>query len=233
MFSLGESGHHTPPPALDSPPAFSFEDTLFIFDWDDTLLASSWLAMNGLRLDEPAEVPAEARAQLSVLAGSVKALLERAQKHGRVVVITNAETGWVELSARKFMPSLLPTLAKLRVVSARSTYEALHPDSPSEWKVAAFQQELSAAFAGRRADANRNVVSLGDSVHERTAIHKVTAGGGAGVRTKSIKFVERPTVEQLKRQLDLVYNCVQEIAAHNGHLDLMLTIAMGDGGATP
>ena len=30
-----------------------FTETTIIFDWDDTLLSSSWLAQNGLRLDEP------------------------------------------------------------------------------------------------------------------------------------------------------------------------------------
>ena len=45
-------------------------------------------------------------------------------------------------------------------------------------------------------------------------------------RTKSIKFVERPTVEQLKRQVDLVSSCFDEIFRHNGSLDLMLTIQL-------
>ncbi len=63
-------------------------------------------------------------------------------------------------------------------------------------------------------------------MHERAAVHKVTTGMGGGVRTKSIKFVERPTVEQLKRQVDLVTNCFEEITTHNGSLDLMLTIQL-------
>lgn len=226
-----DSGIETPPssgkvafPVVESP--FNFDDTTIIFDWDDTLLSSSWLAQNGLRLDEPAVVPPEAAAQLDVLAESVVALLARAQQFGRVVVITNAEAGWVELSCRKFMPRVLPSLDRLRVLSARSTFEALHPNSPSDWKVQAFHQELCAAYAGRGPGAKRNVVSFGDSVHERAAIHKVTAGLGPACRTKSIKFVERPTVEQLKRQVDLVANCFHEIATHNGSLDLMLTIQL-------
>lgn len=49
---------------------------------------------------------------------------------------------------------------------------------------------------------------------------------GPYARVKSIKFVERPTVEQLKRQVDLVTNCFEEITRHNGSLDLMLTIQL-------
>jgi hypothetical protein len=116
--------HHTTP-----------ADTTIIFDWDDTLLSSSWLAQNGLRLDEPAVVPLEAMAQLEVLQESVISLVQRALVHGNVIVITNAETGWVELSCKKFMPRVLPLLSKFKVLSARSTFECLYPDSPSDWKV--------------------------------------------------------------------------------------------------
>ncbi len=44
--------------------------------------------------------------------------------------------------------------------------------------------------------------------------------------TKSIKFVERPSMEQLWRQLELVTNCFKDICNHDGDLDLMLTISL-------
>jgi hypothetical protein len=106
-----------------------------IFDYDDTLLCSSWLAQNGLRLDAPAVVPPEAVAQLEILQDSVITLIETAIRAGVCIIITNAETGWVELSCRKFMPRVLPYLSKVKVLSARSTFECMFPDSPSDWKV--------------------------------------------------------------------------------------------------
>jgi len=50
-------------------------------------------------------------------------------------VVTNAETGWVQLSCQKFIPLVLPMLNKLTILSARSTYEAMFPDSPLKWSV--------------------------------------------------------------------------------------------------
>lgn len=238
-FSVPSSGVSTPVPSSvassksDSPTPlsspFSYEDTTIIFDWDDTLLSSSWLAHNKWGLDEPSVLPPAAVSALSALSESVVALIARAQRLGRVVVITNAETGWVELSCKKFMPKAWAVVSTLRVLSARSTYEHRARDNPSEWKVMAFREELSKQFAGRRSGCTRNVLSLGDSVHERLAILKVTDGLEPACRTKSIKFVERPTVEQLQRQVDLVANSFEEICRHDGRLDLMLTISLLSG----
>ncbi len=112
-----------------------FVHAVLVFDWDDTLLCSSWLATNGFRLDYPDVIPVSVTKQLEALQTSVVALLKRAQTYGKVMIITNAETGWVELSAKRFMPEVLPHLADLDVFSARSNFESLSPDSPSEWKV--------------------------------------------------------------------------------------------------
>ena len=51
----------------------------------------------------------------------------------------------------------------------------------------------------------------------------MTAGLPA-VLAKSLKLVERPTIEQLQRQLDLILSCFDEVVNHKGALDLMLTI---------
>jgi hypothetical protein len=205
---------------------FGYHETCIIFDWDDTLLSSSWLAQNGLRLDSPDILPAEAVAQLRVLEESVASLMERALACGNVVIITNAETGWVELSCKKFMPRVQSFLTRVKVLSARSTFESLYPDSPSDWKVQAFFQEICHVYRGHRSESRKNVISLGDSIHERSAIQKVTATMGPMTCTKSVKLLERPTVEQLKRQLDMVSGCFDDIWRHNGSLDLMLTIEL-------
>jgi hypothetical protein len=114
--------------------------TTIIFDWDDTLLPSSWLSVKGLRLDYPAQLPEDVLDELKTHQESVCAVLVKAMQCGTVVIITNAETGWVELSAQRFMPRVAPLLASICVFSARSTYEPMYPNDPLQWKVAAFKQ---------------------------------------------------------------------------------------------
>jgi len=212
-------------------------NTVIMFDWDDTLLASSYLAALGYRLDSVEIASAEVDAQLRALEQTVCNLLTLALQYGTVNIVTNAETGWVQLSAQKFMPLVVPMLSKVTVISARSTYEPQHPEQPIKWKYYAFHERLSTMFGSSSAgpytsswsssgvEVTKNVVSFGDSHVEREAIRAVTRGV-AGCRTKSVKFAERPTPEQLRRQLELVSNCFHYIHNHDADLDLQLTVTL-------
>jgi len=69
------------------------------------------------------------------------------------------------------------------------------------------------------------VISFGDSHVEREAVRAVTRGL-PNTKTKSVKFAEKPSMEQLRRQLELVTNCFQYIFGHEGDLDLQLTVTV-------
>jgi len=125
----------------------SNQETEIIFDWDDTLLASSFLSGKGYRLDSTIERTNEIDAQLKDLEQSVITVLNLALSFGNVHIITNAETGWVQLSAQKFIPGVVPLLNKVKVISARSTFEGMFPESPFKWKFFAFQEKLSKSFS--------------------------------------------------------------------------------------
>jgi len=221
----------------DVPTSKPSPNTVIMFDWDDTLLASSYLAALGYRLDSVEVATPEVDAQLRALESTVCNLLTLALQYGTVNIVTNAETGWVQLSAQKFMPLVVPMLSRVNVVSARSTYEPQHPEQPLKWKYYAFHERLTTVFGSKSngpfttswsssgVEVSKNVVSFGDSHVEREAIRAVTRGV-AGCRTKSVKFAERPTPEQLRRQLELVSNCFHYIHNHDADLDLQLTVTL-------
>jgi len=203
------------------------KETVIVFDWDDTLLASSFLSSRGFRLDTDRARVAEVEPMLKELESSVIAVLSLAITYGTVHIITNAETGWVQLSAQKFIPGVVPLLSKVNVISARSTYESMFPDSPLKWKFYAFQERLSGCFADPHSKREKNIISFGDSHVEREAVRAVTRGY-PNTKTKSVKFAERPSMEQLRRQIELVTNCFQYIHNHEGDLDLQLTVTVNN-----
>lgn len=204
--------------------------TVIFLDWDDTLLCSSVLSSQGIKLDANLEGATELLQQLDRLSNYVINVLNIAMAHGEVHIVTNGETGWVQLSAQKFLPRVVPYLDKVRVTSARSMYERLVPNSPMKWKFHAFQESLAQLYTNN--DCIKNILSFGDSHAEREAIRAVTRGL-PNTRTKSIKFAERPTIEQLERQLELVGNCFQYIHTHEEDLDLCMSLSITPNPAPP
>jgi hypothetical protein len=69
-----------------------------------------------------AQTPAVQK-HLQLIAQTGSLLIETAMKLGHTFIITNAIRGWVEYSANKYIPKLLPTLQKIKVISARDDYE--------------------------------------------------------------------------------------------------------------
>lgn len=203
------------------PARFTREDSILIFDWDDTLLPSTWLVEHGLNLQEHSQPSEDEREQLNQIAIRARMTLEAAQLLGEVVLVTNAERGWIELSCQKFMPSLYASLEGLKLISARSTYEELGISSPSEWKFLAFESEINEFYTLFPPERRRNIISLGDSRHEREALIRV-AETMLNCCTKSIKFVEQPEVGQLIKQHDLLLSSLGQLLQHDGNLDLCL-----------
>lgn len=121
-------------------------NSFLIFDWDDTLLASHHVASRGYSLDTDDIMPRKLRAQLKRLEKAIISTLEGAIQlvgASNVVVITNADHLWVELSAQKYVPNVLKTLRKgILIISARQRYEHLFPSHPYQWKLHTFHDYL-------------------------------------------------------------------------------------------
>jgi len=203
---------------------FTREETLFIFDWDDTLLPSTWVQRQGMRLGPAFRVNSEQREQLAMAAAAASETLRLAKLAGTVVLVTNAERGWIELSCQKFMPALLPLLEGVRTVSARTLYEGPACPAPLDWKVRAFEMEIARACGpgGLRDPTRRkNIHSFGDSTSEREALLR-TAAGAPNCRAKVVKFVDHPDIAQLLKQHALVSRSLDRIAQHDDNLDLSI-----------
>jgi hypothetical protein len=223
---------HEPRPTTPTSPTSPKEETkkssvapLFLFDWDDTLLASSYLRTKGYRLDAEFQRTPDVEAGLRELEQSILDVLNAAMLLGNIVIVTNAEQGWVQMSAQKFVPAVWPMLSKMKIISARSTFEQHHPNNPVQWKFCAFQENVQAAFGVAESKVVKHVVSFGDSQVEREAVRAVTRGVNS-CRTKSVKFAESPSLRELVRELQLVTNCMTYVVTHDGDLDLQLSITI-------
>lgn len=196
-------------PQAQRPPK---HQTVIIFDWDDTMLCTSFL---NLRQDQV--LPPSVERHLREIEGAAKRLLELALRLGHTFIITNAMNGWVEYSSAKWVPELLPVLQKVRVISARTKYEPHFPGEVSKWKIQAFlevQRQLDSQII-------TNLLSLGDSNFEMDAVH-VMGKEFAQALVKTIKFRENPSPEELLKQLELVTQKFERIVENARNLKIGL-----------
>lgn len=196
-------------PRAQRPPK---HQTVVIFDWDDTLLCTSYLNMRqGQALSPLIE------RHLRGIEAADRKLLELAMRLGQTFIITNAMNGWVEYSAAQYVPDLLPVLQRINIISARGKYENLYPGEVGKWKVNAFlevQRELDSQII-------TNLISLGDSNFEMDAVH-IMGKEFAQALVKTIKFRENPSPEELLKQLELVAQKFEKIVENARNLKIGL-----------
>jgi len=185
--------HHEDSGSLRSSRSNSFErhnrrKTIIIFDWDDTLFCSSSAAK-----------AMWTRQGVKELEDRVRSILNTSMCLGETMIVTNGVSTWVQDSARRFLPGLLPTLAKISVVSARSLFENAYPGDPYMWKRAAFKHLLTEQ--GQLYEDGLNLVALGDQRPEIEAAQFVVKSLGDCSRVKTVKLKEAPSVQDLIGQL--------------------------------
>ncbi len=176
-------------------------NSIIFFDWDDTLLCSSFLSKIGL-FDDEQTIKINLKLikdQLSKLEENVFKVLSISVKLGDTFIITNASEGWVESSAKKYLPNIIKLFNKVKIISARTAYENQFPNDNKLWKLAVFRD--IANFYNK--NIVTNIISFGDSNIENDAAVKVSSLFQECF-IKTIKLKDNPKIEDMIKQLDLI-----------------------------
>jgi hypothetical protein len=204
-----QAASETEPPRSEADP-----ELLILLDWDDTIMPTTFLQRRGIDLttqEVPEDVVAALKAYGEHAANTLRALL----LHGSIVIVTNAETGWVELTAARFLPAVEPLLRDVECISARSTFEPKGFATPVEWKEEAFAQVVGFRYGEKR---GMPVLSIGDAKHEREAVHRIALR--CGIVPKSVKLMVLPDVEMLQREHELLFDQVHHLCTVDGPFDI-------------
>jgi hypothetical protein len=205
------------PPSSEAAP-----ELLILLDWDDTIMPTTYLQRRGIDLTTQ-EVPEDVAAVLAAYGEHAANTVRALSLHGSVVIVTNAEWGWVELTAARFLPAVEPLLRDLECISARSTFEPKGYATPMEWKEEAFAQVVSLRFGDRR---GMPVLSIGDAKHEREAVHRLALR--CGIVPKSVKLMVLPDVDMLQREHELLFDQVHHLCTVDGPFDICVDQGTSD-----
>jgi hypothetical protein len=192
-------------------------NNLIIFDWDDTLFATTSIGYNECDINDK-KFSTELENNFIIISEIVLKILEKAIKYYKVVIITNAEIGWVEFSSQKLIPDVLKFIQEhnIDIISARAKYSN-KVNNHLEWKTHTFQDLLD-SFG----NIKLNVTSFGDNISERMALKNLN-GTNIALK-KSIKFIETPTIKNLINELRLILESFDQIITCTEDLDIMLTL---------
>ena len=193
-------------------------NNIFIFDWDDTLLCTTYLVSTGA-LNEM-EINKKDKEIISGLDILVSKLLSKTIKLGFVFIITNGAPGWIELSSVKFYPETAKILEKIKIITARGLYEKKLPGDMRQWKTLAFKYAIDSMKIKRSIPTN--IICLGDSVTEIEASYNIKEYFH-NAYLKTIKFKESPTHKELEKELKNVQTQIDSILPKMKNLSIKYT----------
>jgi uncharacterized protein (DUF1697 family) len=197
------------------------KENLILLDWDDTILPTSWLLQNKITIENV--IYSKLIEDLSIHQNCCYEFFTQLLKCSNIIIITNAEQGWVEESCKKILPRVWPIISNIKIVSARTSYMAI-ADCPFTWKELAFRVQIE-VYVKNNPNIVKNIMSIGDAVYERNALMLVSKdlkNMASNYYIKSIKFHDNPDIYLLIQQLDIVSTNIIEILKKNSDLDLML-----------
>lgn len=223
--------------AKDSQVQYASPDqTIIIFDWDDTLLPSRAIRAMNLVPDKTGRVPLEPhiREQFDQLEEQAIELLQVADSLGKVILVTNARRPWVSFSCKAFLPKLapivhdIPTLYALEFLGQNDYTGADDTKNLlTETKMRAMKAAVTSFYSRYPGQSWKNIITIGDALFEHNAVRQVVqehkASTNKKVRTKTFKFIEDPTPTGLKAEVCICYDWLQKLVELDEDIDIDLS----------
>ena len=194
-------------------------NTLFFFDWDDTLMCTSYIMpiVNSNNLNINIKVIKE---KLKNLDENITILLNKTLEKGIVFLITNSSPGWVEYSSTNFLPLTAKLLNNIKIISAKGLFAKKYPGDPIQWKIKAFKYAIEKYNINTKIISN--IICFGDSYIDLEAIESLK-DSFTNAFIKIIKFKECPHYIELEKQIWIVISQLDYIIKKVKNLSLRVS----------
>lgn len=195
------------------PPSPSRSQALLIFDWDDTLLPSTWFrAWRNRACGRGPLVDQDLRKH----AKQVEAVLREARRLGPVAIVTLARENWLSNTARECLPGV--DIHALFHELGIQVYYSREENCPGAWESGDFEALKRASMARcikswSSEGARASVLSIGDSAIERDALTSLLGDEPCGPLCKTLKMLEEPRISELTEQLKQLTSCLSSLVS--------------------
>ena len=199
-------------------------ETIYLVDWDDTMFPTGFCNKNNINLKNPTDID-NYKLFFIELDKSILNILEKLKSLGTIYIITNASIIWIK-NCLEILPNTKKYIMnnKIRIISARDIYSSLN-DSPLEWKILTFQNVIDIIMKNNNNKNILNIHSLGDATYEYYGLLNLDEYLQKKYKNnnyllKSVKFMDRPTFEQIIDQLNVLNKNIDNITNKFDYIDI-------------
>lgn len=180
---------------------------LIIFDWDDTLCPTSWMHDNNMVMHHHC-LTRKQYESLHQCSTHVRGLLTTANLFGNVIIVTNSSPGWIEYCLDRFMVACRDIV---RACEIHYAWQATLPN-PYTWKPYFLNQY-------RRGKIFYQVFGVGDTFNDILSVRHIFR---TSTLTKTLKFLQDPSPEDLIQEIIMLGDCIHIIMTSTETVDLCI-----------
>lgn len=184
-----------------------------IFDWDDTLICSTWIKQCGTAVNHT---------EMTKLERHAMGLLDKALANGAVYIITSSNQLHFMLTLTRFYPNLLRRIIDrcIRTFTyehnAKDTGSPIRSEHAMKWKLTQMKHVICSH------SLNFQLVNFSDSEADCCVFRQLATERNQ--LFKCIKMMGRPSCNSLQRQLTECTRMYDGVLASPDSLDIEITI---------
>ena len=180
----------------------SRDETVFLLDWDDTLMCTTFIQHRIHPLSE------EEQNIINSLGQAVAIFLEECKKYGKIIIMTNSSMEWMRKTVADYLKIRPDIFNDIKIISTRDQYLEKGIEK-KKWKEIA-SETLFAKYGHKIA----NLVCASDS-EEDIDVFKNLAKRKKEINISTIKFKRKPSPLILIRQIKYLNKNLCEIIGSN------------------
>ena len=180
----------------------SKKETVFVLDWDDTLMCTSFIFSRTQGLTN------EEKNIINNLGKIVNIFLEECIKYGKIIIMTNSTEKWMKKTAENYLKIKKNLIEQIKIISTRDKFEKKRIES-KKWKEITLEEILL-----KYGDKIENLIS--GSVSEKDIdIFKNISKKYKDINISTIKFKAKPSPLIMIKEIEYLNKKLNEIIGTN------------------
>ena len=184
------------------------KETIFIFDWDDTLMCTSFITLKTQPLSK------EEKNIISNLGNLVSVFLSHCLEYGKIIILTNSSENWVKNTSINYLGISDLIDKNIKIVSTRDKYSNKGLEQ-RKWKEIALDE-----INNKYGDKIENLICASDSEKDIN-IFKKFMQKNKGINISTIKFKRKPSPLIMLKEIKYLIECINSIIGTNKNYYLM------------